>query len=69
MCKVLKDSSENSCKPGVVPCCCLGNSTDSFKMGSNEMGSIHERTCYTDIDTRKKVSVLPELVYNLYNYN
>ncbi|KEH39976.1 putative calcium-dependent channel, 7TM region phosphate [Medicago truncatula] len=54
MCKVLKDSSENSCKPGVVPCCCLGNSTDSFKMVSNEMGSIHERTCYTDIDTRKR---------------
>ncbi|KAI5393412.1 CSC1-like protein RXW8 isoform X1 [Lathyrus oleraceus] len=54
-CKVVKDaSSDKSCKPSFVPCCCLGNSTDSFKMDSNEIGSIHGRTCYTDIDTRKK---------------
>ncbi|MCH82640.1 ERD (early-responsive to dehydration stress) family protein [Trifolium medium] len=54
MCKVLRDASlEKSCKPRFVPCCCLG-STDSFKLGSNEMGSIHGKTCYTDIDARKK---------------
>jgi hypothetical protein len=35
------------------------------------MGSIHDKTCYTDIDAaRKKVSVPPELVYiNLDYYN
>ncbi|XP_045824827.1 CSC1-like protein RXW8 isoform X1 [Trifolium pratense] len=54
MCKVLRDASlEKSCKPSFVPCCCLG-STDSFKLGSKDMGSIHGKTCYTDIDARKK---------------
>lgn len=66
MCKVLRETSlEKTCKASFVPCCCSGISTNSFKKDSNEMGGIHGSPCYTDIDTKKKVYVLPELQHNL----
>ncbi|XP_061350469.1 CSC1-like protein RXW8 [Gastrolobium bilobum] len=57
MCKVLRDASiEKGCKPCFMQCCCSGTPTNSFKMISDEIDSIHGRTGYTDmhLDTRDK---------------
>ncbi|KAF1865359.1 hypothetical protein Lal_00004733 [Lupinus albus] len=56
MYKMLGDSLGKSCKPSFPQCCFCGGSTNSFKMISNEMDSMHGRTGYTDrhIDARKK---------------
>ncbi|KAF7830503.1 CSC1-like protein RXW8 isoform X1 [Senna tora] len=57
MYKSLRGSSfEQSCKPHLTHCFFCGGSTNSFKMISNEIGSMHGRTAYDDmnLDARKK---------------
>lgn len=66
MCKVIRDASlEKTCKPSFTQCWCSGEPKNSFEIISNEMSSIHGTTSYADIDTRKKVTVLPGLDYIL----
>ncbi|KAG4391970.1 hypothetical protein GLYMA_04G048800v4 [Glycine max] len=59
MCKMLSGSCgsmELPCKPSFTQCYFCGGSTNSFKIISNDIDSMHGRTSYTDLHTnaRKK---------------
>jgi len=69
MCKMLNascsDSMEQLCKPSFIQCYFCGGPTNSLKIISNDIDSMHERTCYIDLHTnaRKKVNFLVRLIY------
>jgi len=68
MCKMLSGSCgsmELPCKPSFTQCYFCGGSTNSFKIISNDIDSMHGRTSYTDLHTnaRKKVNFLVGLIY------